>query len=81
MVAAIIGSYFAAYPQELTKLVDMVPEKYRPIVSLVVAITIFSTATTARLVKQGKPLEKVPENWRDHQPVIEGKYHPMEQTA
>lgn len=27
------------------------------------------------LVKQGTPLTKVPENWRDHQTVVEGKHH------
>jgi len=57
MLAGVVGAYFAAYPAELQKLVGMVPEQYRPLASIVVGLFIFSTATGARLVKQGKPDE------------------------
>jgi hypothetical protein len=57
MIAGLIGGYFAAYPAELQKLVALVPEQYRPLASIVAGLLIFSTATGARLVKQGKPAE------------------------
>jgi hypothetical protein len=57
MIAGLVGAYFAAYPAELQKLVGLVPEQYRPLASIVAGLLIFSTATGARLVKQGKPAE------------------------
>lgn len=54
MIAGLVGGYFTAYPAELQKLVEMVPEKWRPLASLAAALFIFSAATGARLVKQGK---------------------------
>ena len=55
MIAGVVGAYFAAYPAELQKLVGMVPEEWRSLASIAVGLFIFSTATGARLVKQGKP--------------------------
>lgn len=59
MIASVIGGYFTAYPAELQKLVELVPEKWRPLASVGAAIAIFSTATGARLLKQGKPDDQV----------------------
>lgn len=52
MIASVIGGYFTAYPAELQKLVDLVPEPWRPLASVSAAIVIFGTATGARLVRQ-----------------------------
>ena len=54
-LAGIVAGYFAAYPNELQKLVGMVPEAYRPLASLLIGVFVFATATGSRLVKQGTP--------------------------
>lgn len=54
MIAGLVGGYFAAYPGELQRLVALVPEEWRPLASIIAGLLIFSTATGARLVKQGK---------------------------
>lgn len=52
MIAGVIGAYFAAYPAELQKLIDVVPEQWRGPASVLVGLLIFSTATGTRLVSQ-----------------------------
>ncbi|SMD05630.1 hypothetical protein [Novosphingobium sp. B1] len=54
-IAGIVAGYFAAYPSELQKLVEMVPEAYRPVASILIGVFVFTTATGSRLVKQGTP--------------------------
>lgn len=57
MVAAAVAGYFTAYPGELAKLVDMVPEQWRPLASIAVGVLVFSAATGARVIKQKAPGE------------------------
>ena len=52
-IAGIVAAYLAAYPDELQKLIAIVPDEYRPIASLAIGVFVFASATGARLVRQG----------------------------
>lgn len=52
-LAALVGAYFLAFPAEFQRLVALVPEQYRELVSVLGGLIIFLTASGARLVKQG----------------------------
>lgn len=52
-IAGLVGAYFVAYPGELERLTSLLPEQYREPFALVAGFLIFSTATGARLAKQG----------------------------
>ena len=53
-LAGLVGAYIVAYPDELRKLADLVPEPYRPVAGAVAGFVIFSTATATRLKAQPK---------------------------
>jgi hypothetical protein len=53
-IAGIVGAYFVAYPDQLARLVALVPEGWREPASILAGLLIFATASGARLAKQGR---------------------------
>lgn len=52
-IAALVGAYFLAFPGEFQRLIALVPEQYRELVSVIGGLVIFATASGTKLVKQG----------------------------
>ena len=51
-VAGIVGAYFIAYPDQLQRLVALVPADYREVASILAGLIIFATASGTRLLSQ-----------------------------
>lgn len=59
-LAAMVAGYFMMFPGEWARVVALVPEQYRELVSVLGGLVIFLTASGTKLVRQGNlaPPEK-----------------------
>ena len=51
-IPALIAGYLTAYPGELPKLVDYVPEQWRATASVLITALVFGVPTLVRLIQQ-----------------------------
>lgn len=61
-LAALVGGYFLMFPNEWQRLVALVPEQYRELVSVLGGLVIFLSASGAKLVRQKNLAPPVPDS-------------------
>lgn len=53
-IAGVVAYYFTNNPDQLRQLIDMVPEQYRPLASIMVGLIVTGGATASRVIAQPK---------------------------